>query len=141
MKTKRILALALAVLMSFGLVETSYAANPENDVLPCFNYMASCSAAIAKEGSGLIAGASVHTYDDVTVNITLGIEKYVSGNWEPHITLSVTSIDEGIVRGVEETLVYAPSGNYRTIAKIRIVNDNGTLLESETVYSQSVIIP
>lgn len=143
MKTKRIIAIILALVLSFGTSILSYAAPyyEDNDIMPCYNNIDSCRADITKNGRSLTLEGGVQTFKNCVVKIKLTAEKSLTGNdntWTTYYSFPYVTISTGESRIATKTLNNVPSGYYyRTVAVIDIYINNA-LVESVTAESDSV---
>ena len=139
MKTKKIFALFLSIILMFGICVPTFAAVPNTDpIMPLYNVASGMLADIYISGSTITSICEVNVNKSCVVKIQITIQKFSSdtNTWENYKTFSAQNISSGNPRVLEKTASNVPSGIYRTKAYVE-VRVNGILKDSDTVYSYS----
>ncbi len=140
---KSIICWGIIILMVF-IATPVYAAdlieNPGEPgvITPKFTYISwlSSGLSINSWGKATCLG-SASAYDSShTTNLTVKLQKSNAGGWSTTKSWSASSTGTSLAK-VEENY-YVAHGTYRVCATAKVYNSSGTLLESKSVYSNTV---
>lgn len=138
------ISLFLACVLLFSLLSVSvYAADVETDVPPVdieeYTYLANAWAGLARSSGNWydVTGGAGSAHGTMKIEVTVECQKYTSNGWD---TLQTWTGEGNFSASAGGERYIASSGTYRTKMYAEIYREDGTLGETETVYSDHLII-
>lgn len=142
---KKIISICLVIILVICSAVPVFAVNSSSaktqigngNISPMFVGISVMSTAIDIDwwGRASCSGTVTLSNDTYSVNLTVALQRYNGGNWT-----TVTSWSQNGYGGDGtdmEKYYYVTSGTYRVASTARVYNANGTLIETQTIYSGS----
>lgn len=141
---KKILSFILACILMLSLMALpAYAAGEDTNDLPIiqprYTYLANAWAGLNPTGGGWynVTGGAGSTHATMNIKVTVKLQKYDAG-WQDLATWTGENFFDATAGG---PWYICTSGTYRTKMYAEIYKEDGTLGETETVWSDHLIIP
>ncbi|AGL02510.1 hypothetical protein [Desulfoscipio gibsoniae] len=142
---KKFVCIGILVFMAVFLTVTAYAAdrtkNPgtQGVITPQFTYISVSTPDLSIDSLGTATCAGLASaYDSShTTKLTVQLQKSNAGGWSTIKSWSASSTGASLAK-IEEDY-YVVRGSYRVCATAKVYNASGTLLESQSLYSDTVI--
>ncbi|MDD4566180.1 MAG: hypothetical protein PHE79_11990 [Eubacteriales bacterium] len=140
---KKIISMSILAFWIVFLAVPAYAADGTQNagiqgvVTPQFTYIAVLIPGLSIDSSGkaTCSGMASAYNSSHTINLTVELQK--SGDWSTIKSWSATAPGPHIADVYED--YYVVRGTYRVCATAKVYNASGTLLESQSLYSDTVV--
>ena len=139
---KKIISLVLSVAMILSLSITAFSAIPEENIVsPCYVSINGILPLITENNGDLQASVSVVTSKTCSVEITMAVQRSTYGtSWANYKSFSKVTLNSGLDRLTTKTVEDVPTGYYYRTYAIVNVYVNGTLTDSDIVWSDPVYV-
>jgi len=142
---KRFISMSILAFMTVFLVVPAYAANGtpnagiQGVVTPQYTYISTLTPGLEVDSLGTATCVGIASaYDSShTTKLTVELQKSSAGGWSTIKSWSTSAAGASLAR-IEEDY-YVVRGTYRVCATAKVYNASGTLLESQSLYSDTVI--
>ncbi|NLL87249.1 MAG: hypothetical protein GX229_12285 [Syntrophomonadaceae bacterium] len=140
---KKFISMSILAFMTVFLAVPAYAANGSPNagiqgvITPQYTYISTLTPGLEINSLGTATCVGIASAYDSSHTTKLTVELQKSGGWSTIKSWSASSTGASLAR-IEEDY-YVVRGTYRVCATAKVYNASGTLLESQSLYSDTVI--
>ena len=140
---KKFVCMGILILMTVFSTIPAYAADGTQNagtqglITPQFTYISVLTPGLSINSSGIATSAGLASAYNSSHTTILTVELQKSGGWSTIKSWSASSTGTSLAK-VEEDY-YVVRGTYRVCATAKVYNASGTLLESQSLYSDTVV--
>lgn len=142
---KKFISMSILAFMTLFLAVPAYAANGtpnagiQEVITPQYTYISTLIPGLSIDSSGkaTCSGMASAYNSSHTTRLTVELQKSNAGGWSTIKSWSASSTGTYVADVHED--YYVVRGTYRVCATAKVYNASGTLLESQSLYSDTVI--